>query len=379
MPRKRTGLNVFEQSIERVVQQFEQGHKLVCAFSGGKDSTCVLEVCLIAAQLTDSLPLSVVLRDEEIMYPGTYEYALRVAQRDDVDFHWLAMQQPVENVFNRQQPFYWAFDPELDPEQWVREPPDFTTWLPEENSITRMVVPERFDVPEGKELISVMGLRGAESRARLCSVYSADGALTKPNKFGVRNLRPIYDWQDGDVWKAISDQQWDYNSCYDIFARMGIPKTKLRVAPPLMKPDNKLAIAAAAWPRWFDRVAKRCPGARQGAQFGVLAATPQRRYHETWRQCFVRTCIDDAPEWIRQRSITAREKLLSRHAAHANTPFPEVKQCKVCTGSVGSWKHLTMAMYSGDPFCSKITHAILPEVEPEYFRKGAGTWDGAPN
>jgi len=377
MPRLVTGRNVFDEALARLCDLMGEGHRLVCAFSGGKDSTIVLELSLLAAQLTGYGPLDVVMRDDEIMYPGTFEYAERVAARDEVRFHWLVMGQPCTNVYNRESPYWWVFDERLEPSAWVREPPTWATWLRHENSIDRMVVPERFPPPPERDLFSVMGLRGSESRARLCSIFNAKGAATKPNKYGVRNFRPIYDFEDSDVWRAIAENKWDYNRCYDVFARMGIRRDKLRVAPPLMKADLLLPIAAKAWPQWFERVARRCPGARTGAQFGKLASQPVRRLGETWRECFQRVCIDEAPAWVAERARVMGAAVIKRHSNHAAHPLPDVKPCTSCSGATGSWKKLCFAMYDGDPFASK-SAGIIKYVEPEFFRQGAGTWNGAP-
>ena len=115
MPRRKTGLNVFDQAIDRMVEVYEQGHRVVVSFSAGKDSGVAMEICAIAAALTNRLPVEVIMRDEEIMFPGTFEYAERVAARPDIDFHWIYARQPIINVFNRENPYWWVFDPLLDP------------------------------------------------------------------------------------------------------------------------------------------------------------------------------------------------------------------------------------------------------------------------
>lgn len=305
-----TAGDVFAEGVDRLKSLYAEGHRIVISFSAGKDSGVILELAIIAATETGRLPVEVVMRDEEIMYPGTYEYAERVASRSDViSFNWLIAGQPIVNVFNRADPFWWVFDDRLSSDQWVRTPPLTAIRIPEKN-INGMTIPSRFPPAEGKMLIAVTGIRAQESITRRYSVFAAKGYLTKPNDYGVRLARPIYDWTDGDVWKAVRDGGWDYNSAYDTMYRLGVERSRLRIAPPTLNADAvaSLAMAQRAWPQWFERVARRCPGVRLAASFGRRAVSPERRLHETWEATYGRECVDSAPAWIAERARTEEEE-----------------------------------------------------------------------
>lgn len=303
MSRHHTGRDVYDEAVARMEKLYRDGHRVLVSFSAGKDSTCCLHVCRDAAERAGRLPVEVIMRDEEIMYPGVYEYAERVAKEPWLEFHWIYACQPIVNVFHRESPYFWVFDPNLSPEQWVRKPPAIAYRIADLN-IQRMTTPERFPVAPGKFLVSVIGLRAQESLMRFYSVHAARGFLTQPNASGVRHARPIYDWMDGDVWKAIKEREWDYARTYDTLFRMGLPSKHLRVAPPTLNAAslNSLSIAAAAWPKWFDRVAARLPGVRTAAMFGDRTVKPHRRREETWEQCFWRECVKDAPGWVAERA-----------------------------------------------------------------------------
>lgn len=387
MPRYHLGQTTFDAALERIIGAYEDGHRVVVTSSGGKDSTVTMEIALIAAKLTGNLPLDVVHRDEEVMLPGTFDYMERVAVRPEIRMRWVIANQPIVNVFNRTSPYFWTFDPLLPETDWVRTPP---WWINDKVGYEAVkIIPEKFiqgisntevyPPPEGKKLIVLNGMRASESTNRLMGVYSSKGWLNKgANKFGSTLGKPIYDMEDADIWRTVKENDWDYNDAYDVMYRMGVKKRQMRIAPPtLMQAQwSMLELGRKAWPRWFDKVCNRLPGVRQVATFGKYAVYPSRHSEETWEECYQRVCIDDAPDWIRDRAEALRAKVIHRHSAHATHPVPQSSSCERC-GPIGDWRRMTMIMYYGDPFTSNCA-GYLPVIEPEFFREGAGTWGGTP-
>jgi predicted phosphoadenosine phosphosulfate sulfurtransferase len=246
--------------------------------------------------------------------------------------------------------------------------------------ITRIISKQVYPTPEGKDLFSVMGIRASESQNRRYSVFSAGGHMTKRNVIGTRNCRPIYDWQDADVWRAVRDQKWDYNTAYNAMVRFDVPMKFMRIAPPTLNSASVylLTMARKAWPRWFDRVETRLPGAKTISQFGMKSVLPHRRLGETWRDTFMRECIAEAPAaWLAERAAKVSEAIVHTHAHHATTDLPESRPCYMCSGNLGCWRSLTLALYNGDPFALK-TFGIGGNraMEPDFFRAGSGTWGG---
>ena len=381
MARLYLGNNVFDRALSRVMYLYETGD-VVVSFSGGKDSTCCLELARKAAKHMGVGKVTVIMNDEEICYPGTYEYAERVANQKDIDFHWCYMNNANPNPFNRDQPYWWAFDPTVDESKWVRKYPDFAKKISRTTDLYDLCTLDQlphFPTKNGIDLYDVVGIRVQESPKRAMALASMQGNYITGKDFPpekgyreIRNAWPIYDWRDGDVWKAIRDNGWDYNSAYDTMFKMGVPASGMRIAPITLNGAAiaQLSLAMRAWPHWFDRVAERIPGIRTAAKFGVQTCSPQRKLQETWEECFHRTCIEEAPLWVAERARKAKANTLSRHSKHSTTPFPDVASCVAC-GLVGSWKELAHKAWDGDPVS---LYLGLGYVEPEFFRKGAGVF-----
>lgn len=374
--RRYLGMDVFDAAIERLKNSYEAGHRVIVSTSGGKDSTVCTELAIIAARETGRLPVELIHRDEEIIHPGTTEYLERVAERTgEVEFHWIVANNPVINSFDRWNPYFWVFDPQLDPDEWVRKPPSWATYI-KDIDIQKLVTAAQYPPDPGKEVHGVLGLRADESRGRMLGTHSAGGYFTGVDKTGVCGSRPLYDWTEGDVWKAIYANDWDYNRAYDVMHRLGLQRRELRIAPPTMNPagaDHIRDVCRVAWPGWWNRVVRRLPSVRTVALYGKRAIEATRLYGETWEQCYTRSCIDEAPPWIAVRAELQMRMTVGGHKQHSTAPFPEYKHCLEC-GVLGSWRTLTNTMYLGDPFSVKASK--LPYVDPEVFRKGAGYWSG---
>ena len=371
------GINVFDAALNRLQELYEQDHTIVISQSGGKDSTVCMELAIMAADAAGKLPINVIHRDEEILFPNTYEYLDRVANRPEVNMHHVWAGQPVINVFNRADPYWWIFDETIPREEWVRQPPEYAYKIDEMN-INALVTKERFPTPEGKDLFACIGLRVQESPNRRMGLFSSKGHITKPNDRGVKYVRPIYDWQDGDVWKAIENFKWDYNHAYDVMVKHGRSKNQLRIAPLTMTQAGikDLQLAQKAFPQWFDSITHRLDGIRTAAQFGRRSCEPRRKSGEDWRDCFMRECIKEAPEWVAVRSELAMRKALEKHnRQNRGMEFPQVNAMRA--DPLGSWKKLAYGMWNGDPFSLKA--GFLPYIEPEQFRKGSGWWGGKPS
>lgn len=362
------GMNVLDAAKDRIRSLYSKGRRIVLAFSGGKDSTVVLELLIEVARECGTLPVECFFSDEEIIYPETDTFITRTAARPEVKLRWFVREKYwLTHIYNRRQPFFRGFDQSLSPDQWVRPLPK-TAELIGQGSISQLCDPELFPGPGADELVNAVGVRVLESNRRRMAIFKAKGFLTQPDDWGTQNFYPIYDWTDGDVWLAIKKFGWDYNKSYNFMHRGGINRSHMRIGPPTLTAANVniLRLTKEVWPEWYEKVCDRLPGLREGLKFGEEYLTPSRRLGETWQECANRSCIKEAPPWIAERVSLAKEKILMRHAHHSSSPLPEVTPCPLCPGQrlLSSWRCFTKSLYYGDPFSLLLKGLGIKPVDP---------------
>ena len=115
--------NVWEKSLERIEYLYENFDKVVVSFSGGKDSTAVLNATLEVARKLDKLPLEVVFFDEEAIHPPTIDYVKRTYDLDEVDLKWYCLEFKHRNACSNEEPFWYTWD-KKEKDKWTREMPE---------------------------------------------------------------------------------------------------------------------------------------------------------------------------------------------------------------------------------------------------------------
>ena len=128
---KQVGLSrdVLTVSRERVRRALECYEKPLVSFSGGKDSTVVLNLVVEEAKALGRLPVDVFFADEEIVAPETIEYVRRVAQLPSIRLFWSCIPLRHRNACSKTEPWWYTWHPDQR-ETWVREmPPEAQTAL----------------------------------------------------------------------------------------------------------------------------------------------------------------------------------------------------------------------------------------------------------
>ena len=101
--------NVFDAGIERIKYLFDAFDNVVVNFSGGKDSTCILNMSLsVARELKRKVTVN--FYDEEAIHPPTIEYVERVSKIEEVDLNWYCLEFKHRNACSIEQPYFYGWD-----------------------------------------------------------------------------------------------------------------------------------------------------------------------------------------------------------------------------------------------------------------------------
>lgn len=232
--------DVFEAALDRIRWLFDEfENKVLVSTSGGKDSTIVLELAAKVAR-ERGVVLEAMFLDQECEFQSTIDYQRYIMnERDDINLRWYQVPFLLENSTNHDDPWLHVWG---EGEEWVREK--------EPNSIHE----NTYGQDKFHEILSAIstrdwngcqidGIRADESPARRLLTTSrpmykwvtwanvdADPAASSDPANHRFRFHPIYDWQTPDIWKAIHDNHWRYNTHYDHLYQHGVATKNMRVS-----------------------------------------------------------------------------------------------------------------------------------------------------
>lgn len=395
--------DVYTMALERMNILYDRYDKVAVSFSGGKDSTAVLNVALKVATDRGRLPLDVAFWDEEAVNPETIEYVERVRARDDIRMKWLCVPIKHRNACSTQEPLWFPWDPSKR-ELWCREPPEgaiftlpgFEPGIMGHDSATHLIYG-----PEHGQVVMTLGIRAKESFRRMQAMTAKvhenwlqpagmnapdmpAGAPRKRRASIYRGLHysqamPIYDWEIGDVWTAPHKLGWDYNTTYDLYYKMGLTFSQMRLSNPFGdEPLNCLHMWAQLWPDLWHKMLRRVPGVGTAWRY---ARTELYGYgglgkpdNVTWEQYTFQMLEGYEPK---ARKLIARgmARAIHGHQDVTRRPIPE-EEPDPLTGV--SWKFLAMLAFRGDIKGRRIQMVRLKsKLSKDYLRDAKKNPDAA--
>ena len=300
--------NVFDAALERIEFAFDNFDNLCVSYSGGKDSTVMIQLVEMIAKKKNK-KYDVLFIDMEAQYLMTIEHikTLKNKLENIRDFYWVCLPLSLRNAVSVFEP-RWICWEKAKKDKWVREMPEFA--INEDNNIFpffRYAMEFEEFVPEFEKWYSnkynnsmcghFVGIRCDESLNRFRTIVSMKKERFKDKPWTTRNkpleytysIYPIYDWRTEDDWIATFKYNLEYNYVYELMYKNGLGIHQQRLCQPFGDDqknglDQYRAIEAENW----DKLLKRVAGVNFGNIYCRTSAlgniTSQKPNHMTWQE-----------------------------------------------------------------------------------------------
>lgn len=319
-------MNVYEATIKRLEMIFREFDNISVSFSGGKDSSLLLNLCV--KYIRDNhlnRKISVLHLDYEAQYEMTTKYVDEVLSDncDILDVYRVCVPFKVTTCTSMHQS-YWRPWEEDKQDIWVRSLPTnaitkkyfsfynesmwdydfqqrFSLWLHERNKAQRTAV--------------LVGIRTQESLHRWRAIHSDRNYKnynginwTKEVYDNVYNAYPIFDWLTEDIWIANAKFNFSYNKLYDLFYQAGLNIDQMRVASPFLSEGQEtLSLYRVIEPHTWGKLVSRVNGVNFTGIYGGTTAMGWKSITlpkgHTW-ESYMYFLLSTLPEETRQNYLS---------------------------------------------------------------------------
>lgn len=252
MIKRYTDSNVYDNLQKRLKFIFEEFENIYVSFSGGKDSTLLLNLVLdFKRKYYPKKKIGLYHQDFEAQYSVTTKFIEDTFEKikDEVEPYWLCLPAATRTALSNYQMYWCPWDDQKE-DIWVREMPKYEYVI---NLKNNFITTYKYKMPQEQmakqfgrwyrqvhgdgSTICLLGIRADESLQRyngfLNKKYSYKNQCWISKQFkNVWSASPLYDWTISDVWHANFKFKYDYNPLYDMFYMAGVNVSQMRVASP---------------------------------------------------------------------------------------------------------------------------------------------------
>lgn len=367
--------NVYEAASKRLDIIFTNFEKIYVSFSGGKDSSLLLNLALEKAREHGKLPLDVLFLDLEGQYKRTIDHVHEMMSLPGVRGHWVCLPLNLRNAVSQINPYWLCWNPDKK-ESWIRDMPDHPSVISDISHFPFFRVGMEFEefVPAfanwfsggDTETACLVAIRADESLNRYRTIKH-----TKKEKFKdfgwstkmpgpVYNFYPIYDWKVEDIWAANGKFGFRYNKIYDLMYLAGVTLPSMRLCQPYGDDQRKgLYLFKLLEPETWSRVVARVEGANFGNRYAGNRALGNRKVilpigytYKTYAKFLLNTMPPHVAQHYRKKIF----KFLNWHRKHAQetgfSHIPDFADPKLeAAKKAPSWRRICKVLLKNDYWC----------------------------
>ena len=217
--------NVYEAALDRIDRIYNSHDEVWIAFSGGKDSLAVLKLTeeyFDKNGYTDKI--NVLFRDEEVINGVIRDFVLTFVDNPRYNFRYYTTQLESEIYILGEKKTYIQWDQDR---KWVVPKPDIGITL--DGVYSQFTFDKVVFDKKNRRVCIVTGIRASESLMRFQGITMSKVCYLTKN-LELKNVtmgKPIYDWEEKDVFKYFYEKDIEYCQVYD---QQVFNKDPLRVA-----------------------------------------------------------------------------------------------------------------------------------------------------
>lgn len=377
-----TNKDVLTAALERYEIIFNEFDNIYFSFSGGKDSSVMVQ---LAAKVARKMG-----KRFDILYidlEGQYQESIRHVEeiRDtckDVtnDFYWVCLPLSLRNASSIIQPQWVCWD-KNDKHKWIRRMPENAIhedncewdWFEPEIEFEQFIVDfAKWYGSKHGNVAAGIGIRTDESLNRFRTIVSDSKETYKDYNWttkvqaaeNVYNFYPIYDWKTADIWGAVSNLDLSYNYIYELMYKNGLTIHEQRLCQPYGDDQrNGLDQFRYIEPETWEKVLNRVHGvnfaniyARSSLLGNIKSEKPRDISWEQYAVFLLETLGLYAPE-LRDHYYRKIKTFIDWHLTNEGIgKIPDVADRKMESAKKdASWRRIARALEKNDFWMTRLS------------------------